>query len=605
MGRASPVSPAVDLVQRWTLQIGAFVLPLAFLPNIVDEFVLPKLLVARLLVLLLAGLWLIRSTRAGTLIWRRTPMDLPLLVFAGSAAISTVFAVNRNVALFGTYGRYEGLLTLLTYLALFWLSVQALSGQRDARILVRSLLASAYVISVLAILQSVLGSVAGGRQLGETAFSVPGFVRAQGTLANPNLLGAFLAMLLPLTAEEVVGARSPGTRLLALNLLAVMGLALALTFSRGAWVGAAVGLVMVVATRPPKQRMWAVGIAAVALLALGLVTIGLPNQGGVAFGQATLSRAASLLDPGGGSGATRIHIWQDTLALVASHPLIGYGPDTFGLVYPRFQTGNWTPGFLIDKAHADALQVAATQGLIGLAAYLWLMVAFLRAFWRGRHRAGATALLAGWVAYQIPTQINFSWFPAAAPFWIFAAAAVVTWIDVPVSHVVVLPRPTRILIGAATVGAVLVATVAGVVRPYAADASYLSGLAAAHIGDRFAAEHAVTEARQLAPEQSLYAAEAGNLALNLMGIDTPGVDPDWATAREDYQAATRLGTFYPATFRHLAAADLALGRRQEAIAAARQALELDRFDRLSQALVTELTATEPATTPPVSGGTPS
>lgn len=585
-------------MQQWTLRIGAFALPLVFLPNTVDEFVLPKLLVARLLVLLMAGLWLVRTARAGVLTWRPTPIDLPLLAFAVSAVVSTVFAVNHNVAVFGTYGRYEGLLTLLTYLALFWLSVQALVDQRDARNLVRSLLASAYVISALAILVSLLGSVLAGGHLGETAFSFGGLIRAQGTLANPNLLGAFLAMLLPPAAEEAFRAQSPGNRLIAINLFLVMGLALLLTFSRGAWVGAAVGLGVVIATQLRKQRLWAVGIAAIVLLSLGLANVRLPNPGGgLPFGQSTLSRAASLFDPGSGSGATRIRIWKDTLALVASRPLVGYGPDTFGLVYPRFQTGNWTPGYLIDKAHAESLQLAATQGLIGLAAYIWVMLAFLQAFWQGRHRPAATAMLAGWIAYQVPTQINFSWLPAAATFWIFAAAAVVTWIDVPASRVLVLPRLMRIPVAAATVSAVLIAVAAGVGRPYAADASYLSGLAAAHLGERIAAERAVADARRLAPEQSLYAAEAGNLALNLSGIDTVGVDPDWATAREDYLTATQLGTFYPAIFRHLALADRALGRRQEAIAAARQALDLDRFDRLSQALLSELTASQQSTEP--------
>ena len=43
-------APLTDLLARWVLRAAAFLLPLAFLPNIVDEFVLPKLLLARLLV---------------------------------------------------------------------------------------------------------------------------------------------------------------------------------------------------------------------------------------------------------------------------------------------------------------------------------------------------------------------------------------------------------------------------------------------------------------------------------------------------------------------------------------------------------------------------
>ena len=75
----------------------------------------------------------------------------------------------------------------------------------------------------------------------------------------------------------------------------------------------------------------------------------------------------------GGSGGVRVHLYSDTIVLVAGRPLVGYGPDTFGLVYPSHSTGDWTPGVVVDKAHNDLLQVAATQGVLGVVAYAWLL----------------------------------------------------------------------------------------------------------------------------------------------------------------------------------------------------------------------------------------
>ena len=51
----------------------------------------------------------------------------------------------------------------------------------------------------------------------------------------------------------------------------------------------------------------------------------------------------------------------------------------------------------------------------------------------------------------------------------------------------------------------------------------------------------------------------------------------------DFLAAARLGSPTPATYRYLAMADAALGRRDEAIAAARMAVQLNRFDPANQA----------------------
>src|SRR2546429_408626 len=147
-------APLTDPLARWILRAAVFLLPLAFLPNIVDEFVLPKLLLARLLIAVSVVALLARWLVQGTVTWKRTPLDLPLLAFIGSAALSAVFAINRNVAIFGTYDRWEGLLTIATYGAVFWLTVQLLSGESDARALTWSLLLSGYVIGAVALLQS-------------------------------------------------------------------------------------------------------------------------------------------------------------------------------------------------------------------------------------------------------------------------------------------------------------------------------------------------------------------------------------------------------------------------------------------------------------------
>ena len=88
-------------IALWVLCLGAFAFPLVYLRDTHDEFVLPKLLFAHLLLVTLLALRAVRWARAGELVIRRTPLDLPILAFLGSALIATVFSINRNVALFG------------------------------------------------------------------------------------------------------------------------------------------------------------------------------------------------------------------------------------------------------------------------------------------------------------------------------------------------------------------------------------------------------------------------------------------------------------------------------------------------------------------------
>jgi hypothetical protein len=282
----------------------------------------------------------------------------------------------------------------------------------------------------------------------------------------------------------------------------------------------------------------------------------------------------------------RLHIWQDSVSLIAGRPAFGYGPDNFGLVYPRFQTGKWAvdaTGFelQIDKAHAETLQVAATQGLVGLGAYLLVLVAFVRAFWRGRRHEGATMLFAAWVAYQVTLQLNFTALASAFPFWIMAAAAMETWEHPAPRLVLSIPAGRALRIAVAAPAAAVLAGLAltAVVFPYLADLRLREAVAADFSGRGANARSYARDATSLAPYESVYANEAGNVAFERA---------DWADASSAYAVAAALGTYNPRVYRNLALADRNLGRLSAALAAARQAAALDRFDPANQALVSQL-----------------
>jgi putative inorganic carbon (HCO3(-)) transporter len=267
-----------------------------------------------------------------------------------------------------------------------------------------------------------LQAVAGGLAFGPAS----SLARASATFGNSNALAAYLAMALPLGVNEYLRATSASDRILAGNAVAMMAIALALTFGRGGWVGGVVGVAIVIAsTRPSRRRLVVMAGAAAGLIAAIVLAIALLGAGGAPIAHATAARLHSLLDPSAGTGAIRLHIWHDTLGLIASRPLVGYGPDNFGLVFPAFQTGSWSGLSLIDESHSEPLQIAATQGILGLAAFAWLCVAFVRLWWRGRNQMLGSGVLGACAGYLLTLLVNFSVVPAALPFWIFLGAATV------------------------------------------------------------------------------------------------------------------------------------------------------------------------------------
>src|SRR6185312_9580813 len=75
--------------------------------------------------------------------------------------------------------------------------------------------------------------------------SYDGAVRIFGTLGHPNMLGAYLAMTMPLTVWLAVRARSGTERILGALVATASGITIAATLSRGAWIGLGAGAIAV------------------------------------------------------------------------------------------------------------------------------------------------------------------------------------------------------------------------------------------------------------------------------------------------------------------------------------------------------------------------
>jgi tetratricopeptide (TPR) repeat protein len=69
-------------------------------------------------------------------------------------------------------------------------------------------------------------------------------------------------------------------------------------------------------------------------------------------------------------------IWKATVSMITDRPLLGHGLGTYVAVYPQFRVPEYflrrKATNVTDHAHNELLEVAAEQGLVGLAATLWL-----------------------------------------------------------------------------------------------------------------------------------------------------------------------------------------------------------------------------------------
>lgn len=345
----------------------------------------------------------------------RTGFDTPLLALAAWTLLSASFAGEPARA-------HEEAKKLLLFV-LFYVACDLLVRETLRRRLLAALLLGGFALSALMIVQyHMLGFDQVDRRpsgfLGNP-ISAAGVVLCQLLLAASRLAGgplprlrprdAWLAVAVllgvavvalatasghPLPATRLFVAalaalaaaaaliESPGLRaaeaLLPVLALPVAGWALVVSRTRGAWVGALVGLAVIAIVRAP--RLLLLLAAAVAVL---LVVRPAPLRD-----RLTLSDASSI---------DRYYMLQAGIDMVLERPVFGLGPGMVEIAYPSFRWSE-APQPRAPHLHNNLLQIAAERGLPGLAFFCWgaiaVAIATLRAFAlaRGDQVAGGAVL---------------------------------------------------------------------------------------------------------------------------------------------------------------------------------------------------------------------
>ncbi len=349
-----------------------------------------------------------RGVRRLHLPWR------PLSAFMAAAAIATVLAINPRWSLEGAPWRHEGLLTLLSYALLCAGTAAVISGGEERSWTAAVLLGSG-LVALLGIAQ-VLGWDGLPRDLARASWQ-----GAYSTSGNPGWLGAYVVLVTPLAAAACARAEPRSLRVAGALILPVLILAGLLTFSRITWALVIFSIPVWLARFPRTSERRA--LRAVVPAAFFLVTVLMiwgPARSGVA------ARIGDLLDPRAGPVQERRFLWTQTVQLLGRRPLLGYGPEALPLVFPQAWTEAKRQIFgdeplVIDKAHNETLDMATSVGLLGLAAFFWLVAVSMHGAW-GKSGLGAACLI-GAAGYLLHLQVNFSVVSVAPVFWSVLGAA--------------------------------------------------------------------------------------------------------------------------------------------------------------------------------------
>jgi len=324
-------------------------------------------------------------------------MRRPIIALMVTTILSMLTSSERFIGL--TYFLY-----LLEYYFLYWLTYNMVQSDEDFRRIVRLLLVAIAMQSVIYFIQSGLGVTFDlvGQTWEEGDISRPG-----GTVStNPAGFASFIMPPLFMAIAIAIVKARVWPRGYAV-LVSVMGIAaLVLTFTRGAWSGFALGMI-VVAIMGMRSR--AIPGKTVLLGAVAAVI------GGLMLLPVMLARVAGDYSGEGGSTTSgldeRLGLIQIALNIVAEHPVTGIGPGSYGYLFKSHVPRGMDQWLFV--VHNEFLLRAAEIGIPGALAFVFfLIVGFkvaLRLARTGQTLIGVCAL--GWFGALIALVWQMNWVP--------------------------------------------------------------------------------------------------------------------------------------------------------------------------------------------------
>ena len=192
--------------------------------------------------------------------------------------------------------------------------------------------------------------------------------RATAVFTQPNQLGGFAALVLVLAVAYWAAGTERRERLVGGAAAFGAAVALALALSRGAWIGASLGLLaLAVLLRDVRRRLVVLAVPAVVIaLAMGALR---PEATEV---QAVRDRVGTFTRGGSGRYDNRPFIWREAMRQIKDDPWTGQGPGNFPVASLRWQSAAQTGAY---HAHNIPLTIGAEFGLPALAAIAAFVVA--------------------------------------------------------------------------------------------------------------------------------------------------------------------------------------------------------------------------------------
>lgn len=328
----------------------------------------------------------------------KTPLNGPIVCYVVANVVATLVGY-----LWGSVAGLSGFFYVLKYVEYFVVYYMVVNNVRDrdhARRLVVAAFLTAAIVGLVGIAQIPSGE----------RVSAP----FEGEIGEPNTFGGYLLFMIAIAAGVALETHRVRLRAACLGLVGLLGLPFVFTLSRASYLGVVPALLVLAWFT--RQRRFMVGLVLVLAVCSPLLALTLPTAVTQRIlytfeperGQATVRVGKVAFDP---STSARLISFKTAIEGWLERPVFGYGVTGFGFM------------------DAQYARVLVETGIVGLAAFAWLVWTLLRsssdAFRHLREpedRGLALGFLAGTIGLLVHAigSNTFIIVRIMEPYWFFA-----------------------------------------------------------------------------------------------------------------------------------------------------------------------------------------
>lgn len=244
--------------------------------------------------------------------------------------MSDLLGLDPRTSILGSPWRFQGFILLLSGV-IFYLGAK---NTEKPDLIIKTLISTSTILAIITVFQFFM------LQMGQSLPNYNGRVIA--TLGNPNFVGAYLAICIPLSLFYIFKMRNLNYLISGFLISGVI-----ISGSKAAIIAAAFILIYFLYKKIKDNKL-------IFILLICVVTV---------FTLASLNYFVrpSIYD-------TRTLIWESGINSLVKMPLTGFGQENFELIFPK------ELNFKVDNAHNIFLETLTSSGIIGLCLFISIII---------------------------------------------------------------------------------------------------------------------------------------------------------------------------------------------------------------------------------------